>query len=287
MFKAIRTRMHMTTVLAVAALVFAMSGGAYAAKKYLITSPKQISPSVLKALKGKAGAPGPAGAPGAAGPAGAPGVPGAKGENGAAGTSGTNGTNGTNGESVTVAKATAGECKEGGTKFSNASGTGKVCNGEKGVLHAAETLPKGATETGAWAFGPAKSQIYVPVASFAIPLAEPLAGEACNGPKVSSACRVHFIYEGKEVIGVEGEELIDPQETGACLGSSAEPTATSGNLCVYATFLSGEVKPGVRFISPATSEQGAGQTGAIMVMQLSEGGAGGGGVGDGTWAVTG
>jgi hypothetical protein len=37
------------------ALVFAMTGGAYAAKKYVITSTKQISPKVLKELKGVSG----------------------------------------------------------------------------------------------------------------------------------------------------------------------------------------------------------------------------------------
>ncbi|MGH2879601.1 MAG: hypothetical protein ACRDK4_08360, partial [Solirubrobacteraceae bacterium] len=55
------------------ALVFAMTGGAYAAKKYLITNTKQISPKVLKQLKG---AKGPAGPAGPEGKAGAPGSPG-------------------------------------------------------------------------------------------------------------------------------------------------------------------------------------------------------------------
>ena len=39
--------------MATLALIFAMSGGAYAASHYLITSTKQIKPSVLGHLKGK------------------------------------------------------------------------------------------------------------------------------------------------------------------------------------------------------------------------------------------
>ena len=108
MFSAIRGRLHVSpaAMIATLALVFAMTGGAYAAKKYLITSTKQISPSVLKSLQGKAGpagangAQGPAGLQGSAGPAGpqgpagavgvqgAKGEPGAKGEQGAPGLSG-------------------------------------------------------------------------------------------------------------------------------------------------------------------------------------------------------
>jgi hypothetical protein len=80
---ALRRNLNATTVLAFLALVFAMTGGAWAAKKYVITSTSQIKPSVLKQLTGKPGTPGPAGA---------------KGEPGAAGSNGTNGTNGTNGE---------------------------------------------------------------------------------------------------------------------------------------------------------------------------------------------
>jgi hypothetical protein len=56
---------------AVLALVFAVSGGAYAAGSYLITSTKQISPSVLAQLKGNASANDAKGASGAQGPAGA------------------------------------------------------------------------------------------------------------------------------------------------------------------------------------------------------------------------
>jgi hypothetical protein len=107
MFSALRKRIHVTpaTVIATLALVFAMSGGAYAASKYLITSTKQISPKVLKSLKGAngkngtVGPAGPAGAAGAgtagaAGPQGPAGPGGAKGETGATGTNGTNGTTG-------------------------------------------------------------------------------------------------------------------------------------------------------------------------------------------------
>jgi hypothetical protein len=75
-------RFTYANVVATLALVFAMSGGALAASKYLITSTKQISPKVVTALKGKAGAKGPAGSAGPAGPqgpAGTPGTPGAAG----------------------------------------------------------------------------------------------------------------------------------------------------------------------------------------------------------------
>ena len=74
MLSAIRRRFTYANVAMTLALVFAMSGGAYAANKYLITSTRQISPKVLKALRGASGAKGTSGAPGAAGPA-APPVP--------------------------------------------------------------------------------------------------------------------------------------------------------------------------------------------------------------------
>src|SRR6185312_13676172 len=68
-------RKHLTyaNVAATLALVLAMSGGALAAKHYLINSTKQINPKVLKKLRGHTGprgATGAAGAPGKEGPAG-------------------------------------------------------------------------------------------------------------------------------------------------------------------------------------------------------------------------
>jgi hypothetical protein len=80
-------RRHITyaNVTATLALVLAMSGGALAAKHYLITSAGQVSPKVLHSLKGAPGSPGAAGAAGArgpAGPAGAAGQPGARGPEG-------------------------------------------------------------------------------------------------------------------------------------------------------------------------------------------------------------
>ena len=97
MFSAIRKRITYTNVAVTVALVFAMAGGAYAAKKYVITSTKQISPKVLAALKGKAGANGPVGPAGPAGSVGPAGPAGAKGENGKEGKEGKTGTTGATG----------------------------------------------------------------------------------------------------------------------------------------------------------------------------------------------
>jgi hypothetical protein len=64
--------------------VFSMSGGALAATHYLISSKKQISPKVLKELKGKSGGRGLTGASGPQGPAGPQGAAGAAGAAGTA-----------------------------------------------------------------------------------------------------------------------------------------------------------------------------------------------------------
>jgi hypothetical protein len=63
-------RRHLTyaNVTATLALIFAMGGSAIAARHFLITSTKQIKPSVLRSIEAHAtGAPGAPGAPGAAG----------------------------------------------------------------------------------------------------------------------------------------------------------------------------------------------------------------------------
>ena len=62
MLSSIRRRMTYANVVASLALLFAMSGGAIAATHYLITSQRQISPKVLKTLKGSTGRRGATGA---------------------------------------------------------------------------------------------------------------------------------------------------------------------------------------------------------------------------------
>jgi hypothetical protein len=194
MIKFLKKRLSYANVAMTLALVFAMTGGAYAASKYVITSTKQISPKVLKSLKGsngKSGANGATGAAGAAGPAGATGPGGPQGPAGAAGTNGTNGTNGEKGKDGKDGK----EGKEG------ALGT------------AGTTLPKGATETGQWVitqWHKAAGEFVAEAISFPIPLAQEL-----------DVPHVHLV--GANVTGTAG-----------CAGGSVtEPKAESGNLCVY------------------------------------------------------
>jgi len=83
-----RRRLNYANVTATIALFFAMSGGALAAKHYLINSTKQINPKVLKALRGNVGARGATGAPGAAGAPGATGKEGPQGQEGKQGKEG-------------------------------------------------------------------------------------------------------------------------------------------------------------------------------------------------------
>jgi hypothetical protein len=77
--KPIGRYLNYANVVATLALVFAMSGGALAANHYLVNSTKQISPKVLKKLKGNRGPQGGAGAQGLAGPRGLVGPQGATG----------------------------------------------------------------------------------------------------------------------------------------------------------------------------------------------------------------
>jgi hypothetical protein len=94
-------------VVSTLALFLALTGGAYAAGRYLITSTQQISPKVLHALEGERGPrghTGPAGAPGAqgtnggAGAQGAQGVQGPRGDTGARGPEGPTGPQGPKGD---------------------------------------------------------------------------------------------------------------------------------------------------------------------------------------------
>ena len=207
MFSKIRRRVTYANVAATLALLFAMSGGAYAAGRYLVTSTKQISPKVLKALSGKPGSAGPSGAQGPAGPAGS------QGPQGPAGSNGTNGTNGTDGASVTSKEQKTGKlgsCSDGGSEFKAGSSTTYACNGSPWT--AGGTLPSGKSETGAWAVEGSFPDEAASI-SFTVPLNSELPASA-----------VHVIAPGGHGEG-----------GGTCptSGSAAKPEAEPGNLCIF------------------------------------------------------
>jgi hypothetical protein len=241
--KRLKPQLTYANVTATLALFFAMSGGALAASHYLITSTKQIKPSVLAQLKGGAGK---LGAQGLTGPIGPQGPAGATGATGAAGAAGGSGAAGQSVTSREVPEGEAGKCEaHGGSEFKSVSGTTYACNGEAGTGGGGggyvETLPEGKSESGIWSFkgeGGEGSQ-KVPI-SFPIPIAP-------------APANVTYVGEGTGTGGCEG-------------GTAAEPKALPGNLCVYtggsnaALTLPSEFA----FTNPETSAEGAGKRGTII-----------------------
>ena len=213
MFSTLRNRFGIPGVISVIALVFAMLGGAYAANQD--GSGKGATASAKKGAKGPRGPRGPKGATGAAGPAGPAGAPGAKGD---AGANGAPGASGKDGVSVTGVPATVGECPSGGVKYTSASGSTAVCNGEDGQTGFTETLPSGQTMTGIWGMSQGVSSAgtrYFPI-SFPIPLEEAPIPILVNANEESKpGC---------------------PGRGGGAFSQGYEPTipeAEPGRLCVY------------------------------------------------------
>jgi hypothetical protein len=270
-----RIRGHLTyaNVAMTLALVFAMSGGAYAAKHYLITSTKQISPKVLKQLQGKAGK---AGVNGANGANGLPGKEGALGKEGAKGEPGTNGKDGKDGVSVTSStEPKGGNCPESGSKFTAANGVTYACNGKEGLPWTDKgLLPKGSSEKGVWgATGwPTKGgspfaggQVTFASLSFTIPL--------------ETAPVAHVIGVG-EGAG-EGNENV-AITSGECKGNFKGPGAAEGNLCVFETEV--ENVQAVVVDSPETNTLSeASKTGSVLYVLATSAGYV---HADGVWAVT-
>ncbi|MGA9875121.1 MAG: hypothetical protein WBQ21_04860 [Solirubrobacteraceae bacterium] len=248
-----RIRKHFTFANAIMtlALVFTMTGGAYAASKYVISSTKQINPKVLTALKGKTGANGAQGPAGPAGPQGPAGAAGAKGENGAAGQNGAPGEKGVQGEKgdqgekgATGAKGAAGPAGPGGPQGSPWTDGG--------------TLPVGSSETGQWSFSLTKGleHLSAPLVTASISFPIPLA-------KALSGAHTHFIGTG-EGENEPNEKL--PEENGEklCSGNRKEPKAASGNLCVFLTTivdLDNEYKPVLVPFEILNGETGGVETG--------------------------
>jgi hypothetical protein len=245
----VRKRMTYTNVALTLALVFSMTGGAYAAGKYLITSTKQIKPSVLKSLKGANGKNGVAGPAGPAGPAG---LAGPAGPGGPAGKDGTNGTNGTNGQEGKV--GSAGTLGPTGPKGLSPTGpTGPV----GAPWPDGGTLPSGATETGTYVFVARALGLEEQAFSFSIPLKAPLDN-------------THFIEETSSHNG--------KNDTPECEGTVEEPKATAGNLCMYYN-----IGEGKSVVLGVTSE---GISGALAIFDVTQLNNGEDATSNGSWAVT-
>jgi hypothetical protein len=240
-------------VIATIALVLAMSGGAYAAKKYLITSTKQVSPSVLKSLKGangKAGPAGPAGPAGAAGAGGA-GPAGPGGPQGPAGAIGAPGEKGLQGEPGKNGK----EGKEGSP------------------WTAGGVLPSTKSETGTFAFNATASTVARNPISFNIALA----GVQCE---VEPGPPPVFVEEGicGENVHIFEGETIPPGCTGTVVEERVtELKAEPGNFCVW---VAGGGSAGISIQNPETgATPGVGRSGVVTVSLGSK-------AAFGIWAVT-
>jgi hypothetical protein len=210
MFSTLRTRFGIPGVISVIALVFAMFGGAYAASN---SSGGGKATASAKAKKGPRGPKGPKGDTGPAGPQGPAGPAGAKGDAGAQGAQGNPGAPGAPGALGTSVTNTAvptssATCNHlGGAEFKVGAGTPTTaCNGQTGYT---ATLPEGATETGAWRMVSTGGEQFVPI-SFPIPLS------AADAAGMS-----------REIRGPGAAP------TANCPGSSDEPAAEPGFICVY------------------------------------------------------
>jgi hypothetical protein len=278
MLSRVRKKFTYINVALAAVLVFAMSGAAYAAGKYLITSTKQISPNVLKSLKGSSGLKGSAGPAGTAGPvgptgpAGTTGPAGPTGPTGPTGPVGNEGTNGTDGVSVTSKKLDQGNtnCEEGGSEFvASENKKTYACNGSPWT--AGGTLPSGKTETGVWAASGMPYNVLehlvetlVAPISFTIPLSE----------------------ASKAIVVGAGEM----GKGGGCPTTSevGKPEAEPGYLCVFVKSVSSATAPDdaakVEVESVETGKLEAGKTGATVdvTVKVHEETA----QATGTWAVT-
>ena len=100
--KKMREHLSPAMIISLIALFFALTGGAVAAQHYIITSPKQIKPSVLSQLRGKTGPKGEQGPTGSKGDTGSAGPRGPAGPQGVAGAPGTQGSQGVPGPGMTL-----------------------------------------------------------------------------------------------------------------------------------------------------------------------------------------
>jgi hypothetical protein len=268
MYSRIREQFSTTAlILSLLALVFAATGGAYAASSAQTSKkPKVVKgPPGPRGKQGKPGVAGPAGPQGPAGPAGAAGAQGAPGQNG---------------KSVLVTKIEAeeGKCEERSGAEVEAEGSGtavEVCSGEPGEpgspWTAGGVLPPGATESGAWSFSGSEvnGEHLLASISFAIPL------EAGQPPR--------------------GEHLHFQGEANFATSCPGAPEAAPGELCIYTTGPGNDdalhnatfVSAGSTLSGPpgAGEEFSSSRSGSILQFKFT-GATGEEAHGYGSWAVT-
>ncbi len=300
MFQSIRKHLNPTTVVAFVALVFAMTGGAFAATggSGNGNSPAKATASVTHASvaakkKKKAAAPtskpgpaGPKGATGAAGSAGPAGAAGAKGENGAAGGAGPQGATGpegTPGTSVTstVLASKNANCKEGGSEFKAGSTTTYACNGKEGKegTFGGQSLPEGKTLTGTYAASGFSEVTFSETLAGVPGMGKAVAGVSFALPIDDESLTRSYIgpAEGENEEESKWAEAIKEHK---CKGDFEKPAAAEGNLCIF-----GEAVENVSGNRPASTIDGSGQANVGFVL-LAYPAAKGAILMDGTWAVT-
>jgi hypothetical protein len=296
MFQRVRRHINPSTAIAIVALVFAATGGAFAATgggtsggphaTLMATTAKAKAKTKTKAgPRGPAGPKGATGATGAAGATGLAGSAGAKGETGANGTPGSPGTPGDKGEpGNTGSPGSAGSpgnspvgheftgsrvgstCTSGGVEFAIASGTTTyACNGAEGPKGPegspwtdGGTLPAGKTETGTWSFSYHAAG----------------AGEELHTPISFS------IPLAPEVVGEPKAVHAEFGPSANCAGSLLVPSAKPDYLCVY-TSAETNVKNGE--IQDLEAGGAAATFGAVIYEETV---AAGEAEGFGSWAVT-
>jgi len=198
MFSTLRNRFGIPGVISVIALVFAMLGGAYAANNSSGGGKATASAKAKKGPRGPKGATGPAGPAGPVGPAGPAGANGKDGANGSAGAQGPAGPAGPAG--ATGATGATGPIGPTGPSGSGGGGGGW-----------SDTLPAGKTETGAFSArglgSPGPEPTVFPI-SWSIPLT------------TADAAAIT-------------QHLTDADGDATCTGSSSNPTAPPGTICLY------------------------------------------------------
>jgi hypothetical protein len=277
-----RKHFNATTMVAMVALVFAMTGGAFAVSSKggashatAAAARQKNKPKLLRGPRGPEGKQGPAGPAGLSGPASAEGKPGPEGKTGPEGKAGVAGA----GVAASEVKVGEGVCnKLGGSRFTVGGKETYACNGAEGEpgpaglpCTASGTLPAGKTETGYWAlndYGKSKEEGVYTAVSFPCPLAAGMPNTA-----------IHFICPSNSPSGCATSNAACP----GTVASPVNPAPASGTLCIFLS-LSQDIK---EYAGPldVKVEEGADPSGTLLRFKTE--GAEQQAIAFGTWAVTG